>query len=294
MSGTDALLAEYESAQRPVGLTLTAAEIASLRHLATKAERPWWRDHPFMVSALAFLLSLITSTVSAYGAYVRDIHDEQAKLAANVRTLQDLNIKQVELHETYKDTPYEGQVSLLIVNTINSALQSASKLALDLQSRASAADLLAIAQGDCGVSENETCLRLLKASLAAADSISDKGAALRNLGWFMIRIDKSPEGVVTGENYYRQALGLEGEIRNADPGTIAWLRQSTLLGWAAAVAPLDCASARTRFADGVRALLTAPDTIDFQNAKSAAKRQFVDGIGGVPSCQPDAGTPRLG
>jgi hypothetical protein len=272
----------------------SAEELVALRALIAKPQRPWWQDYPFLVSVLAFTLSLLTSIISAYVAHARDIHDQQSQLAATLGTIQDLNLKQVELHEKYKNTPYEAQVGGLIANQANSALHTAATLGLQLGTKATSADLTAVAQGVYGLGEYQLSLKLLQYALAAAESANDKSIALRDLGFYAIRAGKGGTALKTGEDYFQQALDLDREFDLSDqPLVIAWLKSSAQFGWASAVAPIDCAAAQRHFSEGVKVLLSAPVTIDFDQARSGAKQQWITGIGGVPNCVPDPSTPTL-
>jgi hypothetical protein len=278
----------------PQSTSFNAEELIALKALAAKPQRPWWQDYPFLVSVLAFALSLLTSIISAYVAHTRDIHDEQSQLAATLGTIQDLNLKQVELHEKYKNSPYEGQASGLIANQVNSALHTAAKLGLQLGPKASSADLTAIAQGVYGLGEYQVSLKLLQYALTAAESANDKSIALRDLGFYTIRTGRGGTALKAGEDYFQQALNLDREFDLSDqPLVIAWLRSSAQFGWASAVAPMDCAAAQRHFSEGIKVLSSAPLTIDFEQARSAAKQQWNTGIGGVPNCVPDPSTPTL-
>jgi hypothetical protein len=270
------------------------SEILALKELASQPKRPWWRDYPFLVSVLAFALSLLTSVISAYVAHERDVHDEQSELSATLGTIQDLNLKQVELHEKYKNTLYEGQVSGLVNNEIASTLHTAAKLGLQLGSKASTADLAAVAQGVYGLGEQQLSYRLLEYALTAAESANDKSIALRYLGFYMIRNGKGSNSFKLGEDYFRQALAVDQEYDLTDqPGSVAWLRSSAQLAWASAVAPIDCVSAQKHFSEAVTILLAAPLSIDIDQSRSGAKQQWTGGIGGVAGCRPDPGTPNL-
>lgn len=273
---------------------LTSEEVILLKELAAKPLRRWWRDYPLVVSVLAFSLSLITSAISAYVAHSRDIHDEESQLAATLTTIQDLNLQQIELHEKYKGTPYEAQASGLVANEYNSVLHRAAHLAVALGSRASTADLTGIAQGVYGLGEYQLSLELLKSALAGAETANDESIALRDLGFYMLRNDRSSDATKLGEEYFERALNLDHEWNLSDqPLVVAWLRSSAQLGWAAALASSDCTSAQEHFAEAVKILLGAPDTIDFDQARAGAQQQWKSGIGGIPDCLPDASTPTL-
>ncbi len=277
----------------PTADPFSEEEIRALKALAEN-KRPWWRDYPFLISAMAFALSLLTAVISAYVAHQRDVHDQQTELSAALGTLQELNLKQVELHEKYKNTFYEGQVTGLVNNEINSTMHSAAKLAMQLGSKASTADLTAIAQGAYGLGEYQLSLRLLQYALAAAESANDKSIALRYLGFYMIRNGKGTDSFKMGEDYFRQALRVDVDYGLSDqPVSVAWLRSSAQLGWASALAPTDCVSAQQHFGEGVKILLAAPTSIDIDQARFGAKQQWTTGIGNVPNCRPDPLTPEF-
>ncbi|WP_297477164.1 hypothetical protein [Ferrovum sp.] len=64
-------------------------------------------------------------------------------------------------------------------------------------------------------------------------------------------------------------------------------------GGQVALAPTDCAAAQKHFGKGVKILAGAPKSVNFDRARAGAKQQWITGIGGVPGCRPDAGTPPL-
>ncbi len=82
-------------------------------------------------------------------------------------------------------------------------------------------------------------------------------------------------------------------VRIDPPHLVAWIRSSAQIGWAGALAPTDCAAAQKHFGKGVKILAGAPKSVNFDRARAGAKQQWITGIGGVPGCRPDAGTPPL-
>jgi hypothetical protein len=274
--------------------TFTYDEVVALKALANKAEKKWWKDYPFLVSLLAFLLALSTSLISAYGARLHDIHDQQSQLAAALGHLQELNLQQVELHEKYKNTPYESQASGLINNEINSTLHTAGKLGRQLGKNATTADLAGVAWALYGLSDYTVTEELLKNALAAAETANDESIALRYLGFYMIRIGRGGESLKQGEDYFTRALTLDRKYNLSEqPKVIAWLRSAAQLAWAGALASVDCAAAQKHFDEGVTILASAPADIDFEQARSGAKQQWIAGIGGVASCHPDSNAAQL-
>src|ERR1700733_15935828 len=92
---------------------LTADELARLRELACTPRKSWWADYGLLIAMAGFPLSLATGMISAYVGYRKDIHDQQAQLAAVLQTIQELTIKQAEVYEKYKGTAYEAPASMI-------------------------------------------------------------------------------------------------------------------------------------------------------------------------------------
>ncbi|SMG59514.1 hypothetical protein [Paraburkholderia susongensis] len=274
----------------PIGQQInsfTEKEWAALKEIANRPERPWWRDYPFLVSLLAFTLSLSTSIISAYESRIRDIHDQQAQLASALASLQDLNFKQVEIHEKYKGTANEFQAAALLNNEISSTLHTAEKLGLQLGTRATTADLTGVAEGLYGLGQYESTEKLLNFALKAAETANDASMALRDLGFYMIRSGKGPAALKMGQDYYERAYNIDREYDlSTQPAAVTWLRVSALLSWANALATVDCIDAQKHYRDGVALLQNSPSTIDFDRVRYAAQQQSTTGIGGVQSCPP--------
>jgi hypothetical protein len=272
----------------------TEEELIALKALANKPERKWWGDYPFLVSLLAFILSLTTALISAYESHQRDIHDQESQLSAALGTLQDLNLKEVELHVKYKDTPYETQAAGLINNQLNSTLRTAGELGLRLGTNATTAELAGIAQGLYGLGDYAATEKLLRYALSAAETANDESIALRELGFYLIRTGKGGAALKQGEDYFAQAFNLDRKYDLSEqPYSISWLRSSAQLGWAEALAPIDCPAAQKHFGEAVAILAAAPATIDFDQQRAQAKQQWPGGIGGVPACPPAPGTAPL-
>jgi hypothetical protein len=273
----------------------TDEELIRLKELAGKPERKWWADYPFLVSLLAFLLSLATALISAYESHLRDIHDQQAQLTTALASIQEVNLKSIEIHEKYKSTPYEAQAAALINAEINSTLRTAADLGLRLGTNATTAALSGIAQGLYGLGDNVTAEKLLRFALAAAQTANDESVALTYLGFLKLRNGRGGADLKEGEDYYSQALNLDHKYElSGQPLVVAWLRASAQLGWAEALAPVDCTTAQKHFGDAVIALVGAPaDNIDFEQARGRVRQEWSGGIGGVPSCRPDPATSRL-
>ena len=91
---------------------LTADELARLRELAATPKKPWLRDYALWIAGLGFALSLATGIISAVIGYQKDIHDQQAQLAAALHSIQELTIRQAEIYEKI-----QGKEGTLLENT---------------------------------------------------------------------------------------------------------------------------------------------------------------------------------
>jgi hypothetical protein len=83
---------------------LSREETALLLRLA-RNQKSWWKDYSLLIAGLAFVLALITSLITAWTGYVKDIHDQQARLAEIIQSMQDLILKVPEVRQRYKDSP---------------------------------------------------------------------------------------------------------------------------------------------------------------------------------------------
>src|SRR5258706_13564473 len=77
----------------------TPEEILSLKAMAHEPKRAWWRNHPFLLSVLAFVLSLVASIASVYTSYRRDINDQLAQLTAAIQRIQERKSEEFGIHE---------------------------------------------------------------------------------------------------------------------------------------------------------------------------------------------------
>ena len=283
-----------ETIEQQPGSPFTSEEASVLKALARTPEKKWWWDYRFLIALCAFLLSLFTSLISAYVSHLRDVHDQQSRFTVALGALQDLNLKRVELLKQYRNTVYEGQVSELITTQVNDALHTAAELGLQLGTNASTTDLVGLATRLYDTGESATAEKLLKFALGAAQNANDESLALRALGFYTIRMGRGSTALKTGEGYFERALDLDQKYDLADhPHLVAWIRSSAQIGWAGALAPTDCAAAQKHFGKGVKILAGAPKSVNFDRARAGAKQQWITGIGGVPGCRPDAGTPPL-
>jgi len=270
---------------------LTADELARLREIAATPKKAWWADYGLLLGIAGFSLSLLTGIVSVYVGHQKDIHDQQAQLAATLQNIQDLTIKQAEVYEKYKGTAYEATASM-ITSEVNSAYKSATELALRLGSNATTAELTMIAQAQYGIGDSATIQRLLENALANAQNANDESIALRYLGFFKIRNAQTPEARKQGEDLYLKAMSLENKYDNikAFPYSIHFLRATSAFDWSTAIAPYDCAAAQKHFADGVVDLEANPRSPEMEQMRRAARMAYTGGLGAVPTCKPSVDT----
>jgi hypothetical protein len=277
-------------ANRQIDL-LTADELARLRELACTPKKSWWADYGLLIAAAGFALSLATGVISAYVGYQKDIHDQQNQLASVLQRIPELTIKQAEVYEKYKGTPFEATAANLITAELNTDMQTASELALSLGSNATTAELATIAEGQYGVGNSAVSERLLKNALSNAQNANDASIALRYLAFLKIRAGVTAEARAEGEKLYLRAMNLDKEYDlKSFPYSIHFLRATAALSWADAIAPIDCAEAQTHFAEGVVDLVANPRTPEMDQMRRTALLAYTAGLGGIPTCKPSEQT----
>lgn len=267
---------------------LTAEEIILLRRIAGAPEKSWWPNYPFIVSVMAFLLSLSTSLVAIYTSHRRDINDQLTQLSNSIQTIQDLNLKQVETYEKYKGTPYAAQAGGLISTQVNITLNRATDLAFSLGTNASTAALATVGSGLFGLGDLVKSRQLFELALQAARSANDESLALRDLGFVTIRSAGSGNSLQAGEELFFRATNLERKW-NLSPQPrepIVWLKASAYAQWAGALAPTNCEEARKRFAEAAGILDKSLQGIDIAQLRENMQAQEISGIGGVGNCRP--------
>jgi hypothetical protein len=270
---------------------LTADELARLRELACTPKQSWWADYGLLIAGAGFALSLATGLISAYVGYQKDIHDQQNQLASVLQRIPELTIKQAEVYEKYKGTAFEATAANLITAELNTDMQTASKLALNLGSNATTAELATIAEGQYGVGNSAVSEQLLKNALSNAQNANDASIALRYLAFLKIRSGVTPEARAEGEALYSRAMNLDKEYDlKSFPYSIHFLRATAALSWADAMAPIDCAAAQTHFGEGVVDLVANPRTPEMDQMRRTALLTYTAGLGGIPACKPSAQT----
>jgi hypothetical protein len=242
-------------------------------------------DYGVVIAAAGFGLSLATGVISAYVAYRKDVHDQQAQLASVLEKIQELVLKQAEVNEKYKGTEYEVTFSKLLVTGLDTAFKTATRLALSLGRNATTGELVTIAQGQYGVGDSASVLRLLENALSNAQTANDESFALRYLAFFKIR--SGAETRKEGEELYARAMSLDAKYDlKSFPYTIHFLRAAAAFDWANAIAPFDCAAAQKHFSEGVVDLESNPRNPEMDQMRRAALHAYSEGIGGIPTCKP--------
>jgi hypothetical protein len=280
------------TARQPIGaagqaVSFTEDELARLLELARTTRTPWWRDYATLIAGAGFALSLATGMISAYVGHQKDIHDQQAQLADTLQRIQELTLRQADVYDKYKGTAFEAPTANMITAQVNTAVRTATELALRLGSNATTAELTTIAQGQYGVGDTVTMHRLLMAALASAQNANDESIALRYLGFFDIRNGGTPAARVDGEALYARAMTLETKYDlQAYPYSIHFLKAAAALGWSDAIGPTDCPSAQKHFAEGIVELQANPRTPEMDQMRRSARNAYVNGIGGNPNCSP--------
>jgi hypothetical protein len=270
----------------------TQDEIEALHGLAAN-KKVWWNDGSLIVAACAFVLSLATTLFSIYTGYQKDLHDQQAQLAASIQVLQDLAIKQAENTTKYASDPQSAfGISKLIIAQVQTTAHTATELGRRLGTNATTSELWTIAQIDYGNGEAAAAKELLQIALAAANSPNDESIALRYLGFLQIRAADTPDDVAAGEALFQRAATLETKYDlRGFPQVVAFLKVSAQFDWAQAIAPINCQGAIAHYKDGEQLLSSQPPntlTSDLQQARQLAQQNARIGLGGVASCRPPA------
>jgi hypothetical protein len=274
-----------EPGGRDAAESLTNVEIAKLRDILS-SKKKWWKDYPLCISVLAFLLSLTTSVISIYTSRQKDLHDQQAELSSALRSIQELNIKTIEIREKYKGKPDEAHASDLISNQIHNTIILASEIAFKLGTNATTPTVLPLSQRLYNVGEYERASRLAELARDAARSVDDQVGALRWLGFIKIKVG-SREMISAGGKDFQRALDATQELQLSRlPALNAWMHAVTQLDWARALSGLDCEEARNHFAESAKILDSAVHNIDLDRLRENVKRQQAEGIDGNRACPP--------
>lgn len=263
----------------------SASEVAALKYIA-RNRRSFWRDYPLMISLAAFSLSLATAITSAYLAYRKDLHDQLSELSTTIRTIQELNLKQVEVREKYGGGEYEQRAGSLISNQIYTATLGAADIMTRIGPSASTASIIPISDGLYYYGLFSKAEELAELGLLASRTVQDETTALRALGAMKIR-QGSAESIEAGNQYFARAFNFEeknGKLRFSVASD--FIKAGIQLQWADVLASLNCAEAQKHFKIGVEVLEQAGKTLDLDRQRSAARQKYVSGIGSVASCKP--------
>jgi hypothetical protein len=264
----------------------THLEVVRLKEMA-KARRKWWADYPFLISLLAFILSLLTSLISAYTSYRKDIHDQMSELAGAIRTIQELNLKQVEIREKYKGTPDEQRTGGLINNQLHSTVILASDIALRIGTNAITPAIIPLSQRLYDYGEYLRAEDLARLALDAARTIEDEAGALRWLATLKVR-EGSDTSISEGGQLFTRAFNIDQKYNlTRSPDLVAWIKASVQVEWANALVKHRCNDARLHFSEALRILnSSSTQHADLDRLRSNVKGQMTAGIGGVGSCIP--------
>jgi hypothetical protein len=267
----------------------TDEQLFRLRVLADRPDKPWWKDYPFLVSAMAFVLSLTVALVSAWTSYRRGIQEQQMQLSATIQTIQETLQKSAEAMTIQRASPAADVLGGIINARLNSLVRSASELALQLGADARTGELITVAQGLINLGDFTTARDLLQNAVAASRTANDEGAALRMLGTLTIRGAGAPALRRDGDELFRRALTLETKYPQIQmlPVVVSFMKASAELNWADALGMQDCGEALRHHQAGQRYLaeVTFPSPDIDQLRKLSAEVGRV-GIGGNPNCRP--------
>src|ERR1700731_4817846 len=199
-------------------VSLSSDEVFALKELAAKQKKGFWRDYALLISLCAFLLSFVTAIISLYLGHKRDVHDQLGELATAIRSLEELNIKQMELTEKYAGTPNEGRAISLITNQVYNATIMAADIAFRVGTDATTASIIPISQNLYHYGQYSRAEALARIGLDAARTYEDEIIALRWLGIMKIQ-SRNSEAMAQGNQLFSNALNFEqryGAVRNKD------------------------------------------------------------------------------
>jgi hypothetical protein len=223
-------------------------ELALLRKLAL-TKKHWWQEPAILIAAMAFLLSLVTTIISAWTSHQKDIHDQQEQLVKLILDMKDLRLQWSDISNQYKNDP--GTLSSLrtTLATQERAIQRyAVALARSLGSNASTGEFVILAQ-DSVVEGNMTeAVSLYELAISASASPLDVSWALRNLAGLEMRFD-SPEMRTAGNANYQRLVDLDAEYPdlNKEVGLKLFVKTIGEFEWGEALMRIDCKEARLHF-----------------------------------------------
>jgi hypothetical protein len=191
--------------------SFTFDETILLKELAAKQKKRFWNDYPLLISLCALLLSLTTSIVSVYVGHKKDVHDQLTELSAAIRTLRDLNLKQIEVREKYSGGTNEVPANALITNEIYNTTMMAAEIAFRVGTGATTASIIPISQNLYHYGQYSRAIALAQIGLDAAQTAEDEATALKWLGLIRIR-EQTTQSIKEGNQLFLRALNFEQKI----------------------------------------------------------------------------------
>jgi hypothetical protein len=223
-------------------------QLALLRKLAL-TKKHWWQEPAILIAAMAFFLSVITTVISAWTSYQKDIHDQQEQLVALILDMKDLRLQGADLSNQYKNDPGTLAALRTTLSTQERAIQRyAVAIARGLGTKASTGEFVILAQ-DSIIEGNVTeAVSLLELAVSAAASPLDVSWALRSLAGLEMRIG-SPEMRTAGNASYQRLVDLDVEYPdlNNDVGLKLFVKTIGHFEWGEALVRTDCKEARSHF-----------------------------------------------
>jgi hypothetical protein len=255
-------------------------------------QKGWWKDYSLLIAGLAFVLALITSLITAWTGYVKDIHDQQARLAEIIQNMQDLILKRPEVRQRYKDSPGDlPGILTLIAQQERSLRQDAVAIALHLGTNARTGELITLANVSLGVGNVLEAKQLLTLAVSASASALDKSFSLRALGTLQMHVIGSPEMRAAGNANFQRAVDLEREYPDIKetPELGLYIKTIAEIAWAAALTPTACNDAQLHVKQAQSYLSGAPVAVrsNVENRLSESRIPLSGGtIVAPPGCSP--------
>ncbi|HXT78574.1 MAG TPA: hypothetical protein VN702_03345 [Acetobacteraceae bacterium] len=218
-----------------------APQLPPLPPAASTADAPWWKNAAVLIAALAFVLSLATSLISAYTAHQKDVHDQQAALSAVVEKLLQIPVTETTLlaSASGRNTPNLGPV---FTEQSRMLTLEAYTLARRLGNGAPAPELMNVAMNLASFENYPAAKQMYKQAASVADNFSDEVSALRNLGVAMIRLAQTDHERAEGEQAFEKAMDIGAKYPEVarNPDEIAYTHALTQLAWTDAWSGFDC------------------------------------------------------
>jgi tetratricopeptide (TPR) repeat protein len=229
-------------------------EIDALQIAAATAERPWFRDASVLVSALAFLLSIVTTAVSIHKGDQQETQALRGELRGFIQRLSAIPRENLELTSRYG--PVMGTQLSSALNAENRLIAHQARevigripdLVTPLEYNVVAFSLMA--GGEYG-----EAAKLYQDAIKAADEVNDEVTARRGLATAHSAIGEVEEA----RKQYAAAL----QARRRYPSTSPWVLElsdfQTEMGWSVLeISFSECGEARVHADSAMRHLLRLP------------------------------------